>query len=110
MLRRIFGLLVLALAFLPSVRAWEDKGHTIINQLAAEAMPADTPEFFKKAATVGLPYLGPEPDRWKNFAGAPPTRCTLSITRTTSWIWSSWKAWNCRKAGTRISRHSQQRA
>ncbi len=67
MLRRIFGLLVLALAFLPSVRAWEDKGHTIINQLAAEAMPADTPEFFKKAATVGLPYLGPEPDRWKNF-------------------------------------------
>jgi len=47
------------------VKAWGDKGHRMINQIAAEKMPADTPEFFR-SATDRLSYLGPEPDRWRD--------------------------------------------
>lgn len=45
-------------------RAWDDKGHSMVNRLACETMPADTPEFFRKACER-LAYLGPEPDRWR---------------------------------------------
>ena len=47
------------------VQAWGEKGHKIINQVAAEKMPDDTPEFFRKAVDR-LTYLGPEPDRWRD--------------------------------------------
>jgi hypothetical protein len=65
---------IVALTILPllaSARpglAWEEKGHRIINRVAAESMPADTPAFFKDAASR-LEYLGPEPDRWKSGSG-----------------------------------------
>src|SRR5437870_2569386 len=64
-----------ALALLVSVlmpapaHAWGEKGHQIINRLAAEAMPAETPAFFR-AAAAQLEYLGPEPDRWRPRPGA----------------------------------------
>jgi hypothetical protein len=44
--------------------AWGEKGHIMINRLAAETMPADTPSFFRRAVER-LAYLGPEPDRWR---------------------------------------------
>src|SRR5205823_5386409 len=36
---------------------------------AAEAMPAETPAFFR-GAVAQLEYLGPEPDRWRPRASA----------------------------------------
>lgn len=74
MLKRLsVGLLVLPLLSIarPGL-AWEEKGHRIINRLAAESMPADTPAFFKNAADR-LEYLGPEPDRWRSNAPAQLT-------------------------------------
>jgi hypothetical protein len=53
--------------------AWGDKGHEIVNRLAAEGMPAETPRFFRDAVER-LAYLGPEPDRWKARGGASDTR------------------------------------
>lgn len=71
MLVRLPILLGLLLALFVSVReacAWGDKGHEIVNRLAAEAMPPETPRFFRQAVER-LAYLGPEPDRWKARGG-----------------------------------------
>jgi hypothetical protein len=67
-IRTLFAVLT-ALITLAPVRAWEDKGHLLVNRAAAEAMPPDTPAFFRNAVAQ-LEYLGPEPDRWKKGAGA----------------------------------------
>jgi hypothetical protein len=64
----MLALLVSVLMPAPA-HAWGDKGHQMINRLAAEAMPAETPAFFR-AAAAQLEYLGPEPDRWRPRAGA----------------------------------------
>jgi hypothetical protein len=48
---------------------WGDKGHEMINWLAAAAMPAETPRFLRDAGER-LAYLGPEPDRWRPAQGA----------------------------------------
>jgi hypothetical protein len=66
--RRMLCLLLLAICLQSSAHAWGDKGHEMINRLAAEAMPAETPRFFR-AAVERLAYLGPDPDRWS--AAAP---------------------------------------
>jgi len=69
--RQTLVIVILSLSFLlilgspVLVQAWGEKGHKIINQVAAEKMPADTPEFFRKAVDR-LTYLGPEPDRWRD--------------------------------------------
>lgn len=44
---------------------WGEHGHIIVGQAAANALPADMPEFFRKAGPQ-LAYLNPEPDRWRN--------------------------------------------
>lgn len=50
---------------LPSL-AWSNRGHRLINQAAAETLPADVPEFLRSPhATAEISYLGPEPDRWR---------------------------------------------
>jgi hypothetical protein len=54
---------------LPSAHAWGDKGHEMINRLAAETMPSETPEFFR-SAKERLAYLGPVPDRWRSPGGS----------------------------------------
>ena len=67
---RLFAALAIV-PFLAAARpgmAWEEKGHRMISRVAAESMPADTPAFFKAAASR-LEYLGPEPDRWRSGAG-----------------------------------------
>jgi hypothetical protein len=67
---RMLCFLSLALCLQSSAHAWGDKGHEMINRLAAEAMPSETPRFFR-AAVERLAYLGPDPDRW---SAADPSR------------------------------------
>ena len=61
-----------AVALLPAMLAqqtlaWGRDGHTMINRLAAEALPADVPEFLRTHEAVdAMAYYGPEPDRWKS--------------------------------------------
>ena len=45
--------------------AWGNEGHTYINRVAVEKLPADMPRFLRKAV-VEIAYLGPEPDRWRS--------------------------------------------
>ena len=47
--------------------AWGNEGHTYINRVAAQKIPADMPKFLRRAV-VEIAYLGPEPDRWRNPA------------------------------------------
>lgn len=48
-----------------SAFAWGNEGHTYVNRVAAEKIPADMPRFLRKAVTE-IAYLGPEPDRWRS--------------------------------------------
>lgn len=49
--------------------AWGRDGHMIINRLAAQYLPSDTPAFLRNGAALDImEYLGPEPDRWKDRA------------------------------------------
>lgn len=64
------GLISLALVALVVVQnkaalAWENEGHTYINRVAAEKIPATMPRFLGRAV-VEIAYLGPEPDRWRS--------------------------------------------
>ena len=47
--------------------AWGNEGHTYINRVAAQKIPATMPLFLRQAV-VEIAYLGPEPDRWRNPA------------------------------------------
>ena len=69
MLKRAVGFVLIALVFFqgPSAQAWGNEGHTAINRVAAEHIPADMPKFFRRAANE-IAYLGPEPDRWRSPA------------------------------------------
>jgi hypothetical protein len=74
------GLVCLALLLAPaSARAWTEKGHDIINRLAAEAMPPETPKFFRQAVER-LAYLGPEPDRLRNWGSWMPQGWKTDVT------------------------------
>jgi hypothetical protein len=63
-----------AVALLPAMLvqqsfAWGADGHSIINRLAAAALPADVPEFLRSPAALdAMQYYGPEPDRWRSPA------------------------------------------
>jgi hypothetical protein len=64
----VAGLFILA-ANAPAAHAWEHDGHTMINKLAASALPADVPAFLRTPAAIDeITYLGPEPDRWRSPA------------------------------------------
>ena len=47
--------------------AWGKDGHTYINQVAAQKVPDTMPAFLKQAENR-IAYLGPEPDRWRNYS------------------------------------------
>ncbi len=47
--------------------AWGNEGHTYINRVAAQKIPATMPRFLRRAV-IEIAYLGPEPDRWRNPA------------------------------------------
>lgn len=54
---------------MPACYAWGPDGHKMINRLAAQALPPDTPAFVTTPAAVDeIEYLGPEPDRWRSPA------------------------------------------
>jgi len=65
--RGLVNLGLTALVLLQSVGAgaWGNEGHTYINRVAAQKIPADMPRFLRRAVAE-LTYLGPEPDRWRN--------------------------------------------
>ena len=65
--RGLVSLGVTALLLLQSVGAgaWGNEGHTAINRVAAQKIPATMPSFLRRAV-VEIAYLGPEPDRWRN--------------------------------------------
>lgn len=45
--------------------AWSNRGHRLINNVAARALPPDMPSFLRKTSSIReISYLGPEPDRW----------------------------------------------
>ena len=58
-------LLALSLAQTPSAFAWGNEGHTYVNRVAAQKVPAEMPRFLRRAVAE-IAYLGPEPDRWRN--------------------------------------------
>lgn len=65
-LKRVISLLLITLIF-PSEFAfgWGNEGHTDVNRVAAEKIPASMPRFLRRAV-VEIAYLGPEPDRWRS--------------------------------------------
>jgi len=58
---------LIGLVFLQSdfAFAWGNEGHTYVNRVAAEKIPADMPRFLRRAVAE-IAYLGPEPDRWRS--------------------------------------------
>jgi hypothetical protein len=67
--RGLISLVLIALVLVQSnaAFAWGNEGHTYINRVAAEKIPATMPRFLRRAV-VEIAYLGPEPDRWRNPA------------------------------------------
>ena len=66
--QRAMSLLLVALLFhSEAAYAWGNEGHTYINRVAAQKIPASMPRFLRRAI-VEIAYLGPEPDRWRNPA------------------------------------------
>lgn len=59
------GLTALVLFQSEAAVAWGNEGHTAINRVAAEKIPASMPRFLRRAV-VEIAYLGPEPDRWRS--------------------------------------------
>ena len=57
--------------------AWGHDGHSMINRVAAENLPADVPAFLRNGNALDVvAWLAPEPDRWREGArgelvGAP---------------------------------------
>jgi hypothetical protein len=45
--------------------AWGNEGHTYVNRVAAQKIPASMPLFLRRAVAE-IAYLGPEPDRWRS--------------------------------------------
>jgi hypothetical protein len=59
------ALIVLVLMQSEAAVAWGNEGHTYVNRVAAEKIPASMPHFLRRAV-VEIAYLGPEPDRWRS--------------------------------------------
>lgn len=59
------ALIVLVLMQSEAAVAWGNEGHTYVNRVAAEKIPASMPRFLRRAV-VEIAYLGPEPDRWRS--------------------------------------------
>ncbi|WP_446742768.1 S1/P1 nuclease [Silvibacterium acidisoli] len=67
-LTQLAALVLLSFVSVPASFAWGSKGHTMINELAAQSLPADVPAFLRTPEAVQeIAYLGPEPDRWRSL-------------------------------------------
>ena len=58
-------LITLVLLQSQAALAWGNEGHTAINRVAAQKVPASMPAFLRHAAAE-IAYLGPEPNRWRS--------------------------------------------
>jgi len=58
-------LALLLLDATPLAFGWGNEGHTYVNRVAAEKVPASMPLFFRQSEAE-IAYLGPEPDRWRS--------------------------------------------
>ena len=65
--RTAIGMVLIAFLLMQSAAAfgWGNEGHTAINRVAAQKIPATMPQFLR-AAVGEIAYLGPEPDRWRS--------------------------------------------
>lgn len=64
-------LILAATVLMPTIApSWGDVGHTTINRVAAEKVPATMPQFLKTAANH-IGWEGPEPDRWRSNLEKP---------------------------------------
>ena len=63
----MISILLIALVLIQSDTAfgWGNEGHTAINRVSAQKIPAPMPQFLR-AAVGEIAYLGPEPDRWRS--------------------------------------------
>ncbi|GBC83193.1 hypothetical protein HRbin10_02334 [bacterium HR10] len=64
---RLLILVGLGLLAAPSAWGWGEKGHRLVNRLAAQSLPREMPLFFRRAV-LELEYLGYDPDRWRSPA------------------------------------------
>ena len=63
--RKIAVMCVALLTVQPGL-AWSNRGHRLVNLVAAESLPKDMPTFMRSPAAISqISYLGPEPDRWR---------------------------------------------
>lgn len=66
---QVTAIALLPLLAVPPLFGWGDKGHRLINRLAAENLPDDMPAFLRTLEAINeIEYLGPEPDRWRSPA------------------------------------------
>jgi hypothetical protein len=57
---------------IPCLRAWDHGGHTLVNQGALAALPADFPDFPRVATNAArIAFLSGEPDRWSHAIDLP---------------------------------------
>src|SRR5579859_1007357 len=67
--RAVITLMLMMLVFLHSdfASAWGNEGHTYVNRVAAQKIPASMPLFLRSAGAIAeIAYLAPEPDRWRS--------------------------------------------
>ena len=64
---------LLFLAALPlSAMAWDHPGHSMVNEIALNSLPADFPAFLREPASVArIKFLAGEPDRWSHAPDGP---------------------------------------
>ncbi|HVU15582.1 MAG TPA: hypothetical protein VHD32_01560 [Candidatus Didemnitutus sp.] len=65
---------VFALAAAPALKAWNEEGHRMVNEVALASLPADFPAFVRDPATAKrIAWLSSEPDRWRSTPDLPAT-------------------------------------
>lgn len=63
-MRHTFTTLLLLTVLAGPASAWGDRGHELVNEAAAKALPEGVPAILRDNV-ARLTYLGPEPDRWR---------------------------------------------
>jgi hypothetical protein len=69
---RIAAVVVIALWPAAIVSAWDERGHSMITEVALDLLPDDAPAFLKDDVNrARVIYLASEPDRWRNLELPP---------------------------------------
>ena len=64
--RRTAAAICLVLITAQPGMAWSNRGHRLVNLVAATSFPPDIPAFMRGPEAIAeISYLGPEPDRWR---------------------------------------------